>query len=149
MFKTGLVSVSFRGLSVDEIIRLAKDSGLSAIEWGSDVHAPKDDTNRLEYIRRQMDAAGLYTSSYGTYFRIGETPTEEIYGYITAAKILGTKILRLWCGRKNYEDMDESERKRILDEAKSVAQIAEREGVIFCIECHRNTFTSCSSLFTT
>ena len=40
MYQIGLVSVSFRGLSPEEIIRIAKDAGLSRIEWGSDVHAP-------------------------------------------------------------------------------------------------------------
>ena len=142
MVRTGVVSVSFRNLSVDEIIRITKESGLGAIEWGSDVHAPKGDAEKLEYIKMKMDEAGLYTSSYGTYFRIGETPIEELYGYISAAKILGTNVLRLWCGRKNYEDMDDNERKRILEEAAAVAKIAENERVILGIECHVNTFTS-------
>ena len=47
MYKTGLVSISFRSLSVDEIIDLVKDAGLEAIEWGRDVHAPCDDVENL------------------------------------------------------------------------------------------------------
>ena len=43
MFKTGIVSVTFRKKTIDEIIRLAKSSSLECIEVGSDVHAPKDD----------------------------------------------------------------------------------------------------------
>ena len=143
MFKTGLVSVSFRSLSVDKIISLARENRLSAIEWGSDVHAPMDDTERLNYIKAKMDRAGLYTSSYGTYFRIGETPTEKLHEYISAAKILGTNVLRLWCGRKNYEDTTEKERESMVFEAISAARIAEKEGVTVGIECHNNTFTSC------
>ena len=144
MFKTGLVSISFRNLSAEEIIRLTKESGLAAIEWGSDVHAQKDDIRELWRIREQMDNAGLYTSSYGTYFRVGENSPDELCDYLSAANILGTKILRLWCGRKNYEDMTEAERQWIIEESKRAADIAERAGVTFCMECHNNTFTSCS-----
>ena len=143
MFVTGLTSISFRNLSVDEIIRLTRESGLKAIEWGSDIHAPKDNAPLLKDIREKMERAGLYTSSYGTYFRIGESSLADLPDYICAASILGTKILRLWCGRKNYEDMDEAERKRIIEEAGLAASIAEQHGVVFCVECHKNTFTSC------
>ena len=142
MFKTGLASVSFRSLNAEEIIRLTKECGLSAIEWGSDIHAPKDNASLLVRIKELMDEAGLYTSSYGTYFRIGETPAQELYGYISAAKILGTKTLRIWCGRKNYENTGAAERGKIIEEAKDVARIAEDAGVVLGIECHNNTFTS-------
>ena len=143
MFKTGLASVSFRNLPVGEIIKLTVKSGLSAIEWGSDVHAPKDDAGKLKRIKEQMDAAGIYTSSYGTYFRIGETTTDELSEYVSAANALGTKILRLWCGRKNYGDMTEKEQKAIIEESKKAAMIAERAGVVLCMECHNNSFTNC------
>ena len=43
----GLVSVSFRKNSPEEILSAMKDSDLSVIEWGSDVHAPSDDIQNL------------------------------------------------------------------------------------------------------
>ena len=50
MFDTGLVSVSFRGLTVAEVAAAAAAAGLKNIEWGSDVHAPCDDLQRLDEI---------------------------------------------------------------------------------------------------
>ena len=40
MFDTGLVSITFRDKSVEEIIRAVSECGLHYIEWGSDVQAP-------------------------------------------------------------------------------------------------------------
>ena len=50
MFDTGLVSVSFRPLTPQQVAAAAVDAGLSYIEWGSDVHAPYDDPQKLAEI---------------------------------------------------------------------------------------------------
>jgi len=142
MFKTGVVSVSFRQLSVDEVISYTKAAGLKAIEWGSDVHAPYTDEERIAYIAKAQADAGLYCSSYGTYFKLGVNDTEELRGYIKAAKVLGTDILRLWCGSKNYSDMTDEERAFIVSESKKAAAIAEEAGVTLCMECHNKSFTN-------
>ena len=54
MAELGLVSISFRNLSVDEILAAVKQAGLSCVEWGSDVHAPCMDTEKLEYIAKHQ-----------------------------------------------------------------------------------------------
>ena len=51
MFRTGLVSVSFRDKTPPEIIKAAAGAGLSCIEWGSDVHAPFSDTVQAPFER--------------------------------------------------------------------------------------------------
>ena len=91
MYQIGLVSVSFRGLSPEEIIRIAKDAGLNRIEWGSDVHAPFDDAERLSTIAACQRSAGLRCSSYGTYFVLGRDDPAVLSGYIAAAKCLEPK----------------------------------------------------------
>ena len=142
-YQLGLVSISFRPLTVDEIMDLCEQNGLKYIEWGSDVHAPCDDAQRLAYLAAEQKRRGITCSSYGTYFRVGINPVEEIHGYIAAARILGTNIIRLWCGRKNYEDFTEEEKEKILSDAKAIAKIAEDEGVYICMECHNKTYTNC------
>ena len=142
MLKSGVCSVSFRELSAEDVIRITKEAGLSAIEWGSDVHAPADDTERLRSIAKMQKEAGLECSSYGTYFRLGTDSCDELPKYIEAAKILGTDVLRLWCGKKNFDDMSDEEKDFIISESKKAAAIAERGGVTLCMECHRNTFTN-------
>ena len=139
VFKPGLCSVSFRGNSPEEILRAMTDAGLRCIEWGSDVHAPYTDTDKLTHIASLQSEYGIVCSSYGTYFRIGETDTEELYGYIRAAEILGTKLL--WCGAKGSAAFDEAEKKQFFDTCRRVAQIAEECGVTVAMECHQWTYT--------
>ena len=106
-YQLGLVSVSFRQHSPKEILEVTRSAG---IEWGSDVHAPCRDIERLREIAALQKEYGIVCSSYGTYFRLGETPIEELETYIQAAKILGTDLLRLWCGVKSGKDMTKEER---------------------------------------
>ena len=140
-YNMGLVSISFRKHLPQEILEAAKAAGLSYIEWGSDVHAPCDDIERVKQIAELQKEYGIICSSYGTYFRLGETPIEELEKYIQAAKLLGTNILRLWCGRKSGKDMSASARETLLSDCRKVAKIAESSGVTLCMECHKNTFT--------
>lgn len=140
-YDSGLVSVSFRRHSPEEIVKAAKEAGLTCIEWGSDIHAPCLDTERLREIVALQERYGIRCSSYGTYFRLCETPLSELEAYIAAAKMLGTDVLRLWCGSKSGADMTEAERERLISECKAAAELAEKHGVILCTECHRGTFT--------
>ena len=139
--KLGLVSVSFRKHSFQQIIDTAAACKLECIEWGSDVHAQCSDIDRLHAIARAQKAAGLFCCSYGTYFKLGETPLDTLCQYIEAAKILGTDTLRLWCGTKSTDLYSQSETEQLIAECRQAARIAEQAGVMLCLECHRNTYT--------
>ena len=141
MFYAGLVSVSFRKLSPEEIVRVAVAAGLNYIEWGSDVHAPYTEQERLEEIRQLQEAYGVSCCSYGTYFRLGVTPIDELPGYIRAAKLLGTNILRLWAGNMSPCKYSEEEKQALIAQCRKAAILAENADVILCMECHRNTYT--------
>lgn len=141
MLKAGLVSISFRSKSPDEIISAAKSAGLDTIEWGSDGHAPFYDTERLRYIAEKQKAAGIKSCTYGTYFRIGVNYWGEIYAYIAAAKILGAGILRVWCGNKASMDYSEAEEQKLISDSRRIAAAAENEGVTVCLEFHPHTFS--------
>lgn len=140
-YHLGLVSISFRHHDPKTIIKAARASGISFIEWGSDIHAPCNDAEKLGGIAALQKEYGIVCSSYGTYFRLGETPTEELEAYIQAAKILGTDILRLWCGRKSGKDMTDAEKNSLFEACRRASDIAEDNGVVLCMECHRGTFT--------
>lgn len=140
-YNLGLVSISFRGLSPKEILHEMKKSGLTHIEWGSDVHAPNDNLENLEYLVSLGKEYGITCCSYGTYFNLGVDNTDELEKYIKAAKILGTDILRLWCGDKGSAEYSEWEREALILECKKAAKIAEKHNVKFCLECHNWTYT--------
>lgn len=137
----GLVSVSFRQHSPTEILGAVKNAGLSCIEWGSDIHAPCRDKETLKQIAEMQKKYGIECCSYGTYFRLGETPVDELSDYIEAAKILGTDILRLWCGNKSGDEYSEQQKKQLTEQCKQAAEIAYSEGVTLCMECHKRTYT--------
>lgn len=140
-YNLGLVSVSFRKHSPEEIVKAVKSAGLTCIEWGSDIHAPCRDTERLREIARLQEEYGITCSSYGTYFRLGVTPLSELADYIAAAKILGTSILRLWGGTKKGADMSPGELEDFTDTCRKAAAMAEEAGVILCLECHMLSVT--------
>ena len=139
MYKLGLVSVSFRNHTPEEILVAMKKCGLSCIEWGSDVHCPPEKAGEIAALQEKY---GITCCAYGTYFRLGVTLMEELQGYIDAAKTLGTNILRLWCSNKNSEDHTEEEKKQLFFLCKAAATIAEQNAVILCMECHNNTHTN-------
>ncbi len=137
----GLVSVSFRKNTPDEILKAVSDSALSFIEWGSDIHAPCRDREALLKIAKMQSEYGIKCSSYGTYFRLGQTPISELYDYIEAAQILGTDILRVWCGVRCGAEYNSDERAELIEQCRIAARMASDAGVTICTECHAGTFT--------
>lgn len=137
----GLVSISFRGHSPEELIGAVKAAGLDCIEWGSDIHAPCDDEDNLRRIAAMQKEAGITCCSYGTYYKLGKDAPEELLPYIRAAKLLGTDILRLWCGTKGSRDYSPEELELLYRDCRAAAKIAQEAGVILCMECHNNTVT--------
>lgn len=138
-FNFGLCSISFRQHTPEEILQAMKAAELSTIEWGSDVHCPPEKAQEIAKLQEQYD---IRCCSYGTYFRLDVTPIEELKAYITAAKVLGTNVLRLWCGNKNSEDYTEIEKRALFAACKTAAEIAETEDVTLCMECHNGTYTN-------
>lgn len=141
MLQTGLCSVSFRSLTPEQIIKAAVAANLTLIEWGSDVHAPCDDIERLQEIARLQAQYGIACSSYGTYFRIGKDTPETLDAYIQGARILGTDILRLWCGTKGSADYTPQEQEQLFTQCWLLADKAQAAGVTLCMECHGGTMT--------
>ncbi len=141
-YTLGLVSVSFREHTPKEILEAIKGTPLTCIEWGSDRHVPPEKADEIAALQAEY---GITCCSYGTYFRLGVTPLEELERYIAAAKTLGTDILRLWCGDKGSEKYTPDEKAVLFDQCRQAAQIAEEHGVTLCMECHNGTYTDQSS----
>lgn len=141
MHNTGVVSVSFRPLSPEEILQGMVKAGLKCIEWGSDVHAPCTDEARLNELVELMKKYDITCPSYGSYFRLGITPIEELPAYLKAAKKLGTNTVRIWAGRAPVEEQTPAFRQEVIQLARQAAKMAEEEGVILCTECHRGFIT--------
>ena len=138
-FISGLVSVSFRRLSVDEIIRITKLSGLSAIEWGGDIHSP---AGNLEIAHATGDAtrrAGLFIPEYGSYLTLGKSDAEYSRDVVRSARALGTNTVRIWAFDKNRQNTSPEEYSKVVDHARMLCD--ENSDFTFCLECHNRTLT--------
>lgn len=136
--KIGLCSVSFRKLSVDEIITLAKKANLDAIEWGADVHCPFTNLNLCKEIGEKTRANNLLTYSYGTYFRCKDV--NEFKKISEAAKALGASVIRVWAGEKWSNEFSKEEFTNMVNVLKECADIAKSNNQTICFEYHHHTF---------
>lgn len=139
MNKTGLVSVSFRQHSPEEIVKAVKEAGLHYIEWGSDVHVPESDLENAKLVSKITEDAGLEVSSYGTYYRLGQNM--DIVPYLEVAKILKTDVLRIWAGVGGSAEVSAENRAKMVEEAKYISQKASEYGLKIQFEYHRGTLT--------
>lgn len=139
MWISGLVSVSFRKETPETIIQAVKDTGLSAIEWGGDVHVPPTDLENAARIGRLTKEAGLSVAAYGSYFRLGTGG--DFAPVLAAAKALGAPVIRIWAGTADSADTPPETRAALVAEAQLVAAMAEKAGITVTLECHGGTLT--------
>ena len=139
--KTGLCSVSFRKLTVEEIIEAVKAAGLDGIEWGGDVHVPHGDVETAKYVAKLMEDAGLETLSYGTYYYPGDHAVEDFQGVIDCALALGTKIIRVWAGSKTLTEVTDEYRAKIIADTQAICDMAKPYGLTVAYEYHGWTLT--------
>ncbi|HMP76553.1 MAG TPA: TIM barrel protein [Kiritimatiellia bacterium] len=141
MIIPGLVSITFRKLSVDEVIELASSCGLRSIEWGADVHVKPDDPAAARGVGERTRAAGLTVSSYGSYYRAGERP-ESFDAILETARSLGAPRIRVWAGRKDAHLHTSEERCAVTDDLGRIAGLAAMAGIGIALEFHGGTLTS-------
>ena len=81
MKNAGLVSISFRKLTIEEIFKLCHENGLENIEWGSDVHCKPSDSEAIDKIvslsekygiedrRDESELANVWQTRVDTYYK--------------------------------------------------------------------------------
>jgi len=141
MLNTGLLSVTFRGLSAGRIVDLAVQAGLDSIEWGGDVHVPHGDVARACEVRSMTNDSGLFISAYGSYYRLAEKSSPPIEAVLDTAEALGTNIVRVWAGKRGSEDADAAYRQAVIDDAHRVVALADARSLTLSLEYHQNTLT--------
>jgi len=98
LFTAGLVSVTFRKLTPEHIVDLVAEAGLTGIEWGGDIHVPHGDLTAASRVRSFTEQAGLRTSAYGSYYRVGQNePDENSFDRVLeTAQALDAPTIRVW-----------------------------------------------------
>ena len=136
--KTGLVSVSFRGLSPEEIVGLTARCGLESIEWGGDIHVPCGNLRRAAQVGGFTRAHGLEVACYGSYCRLEGEPLEPV---VRTAKILGAPLIRVWAGNCGSAAASPERRASVAENARTLAGLAAAEGIDVAFEYHGGTLT--------
>ncbi len=144
-FQPGLVSVTFRKLSVIEVIALVAKAGVVGIEWGGDIHVPCGQIAVAKEVGRQTRDAGLTAAAYGSYYRMGVTGPEVFSQVIDTAVALGTKIVRVWAGGAGSAASDTATRDRVVADGRRISELAGAAGLTLACEWHGNTLTDATA----
>jgi sugar phosphate isomerase/epimerase len=142
MILPGLVSVTFRELTIEQVIDLAVKSGLKGIEWGGDIHVPPQDLFRAQQVGRLTREAGLQIVSYGSYYRVGCDNQKATFEDILATAVhLGAPLIRVWAGDKGTQEADESWWNQVSEDSRRIAELAKQENIRISYEYHGGTLT--------
>ena len=139
MYNIGFTTVTFRKKSRREICEIAIKNDIKYIEWGGDIHLPPNDINALRDVLSLQEEFGLTAVSYGTYYRLGEENYSLWESITDTANAIGAKIIRIWQGTKASTDVNESEFLSMVDETRTLADIASQKGLTVAFEFHNGT----------
>lgn len=140
---SGLVSITFRALTPEEIIDWVCRAGQQAIEWGGDIHVPHGDLERAQAVGDATRAAGLELAAYGSYYRLGHSEDEGLSftAVSKTASALGSSAIRVWTGKKTLAEVDAEYRERVTADARRIAALAADAGQDIVFEFHSHTLT--------
>lgn len=138
--KIGMASVTFRNKTVEQTVEICKRENVDYIEWGADVHIKTADDAKK--ARALCDEADIKISSYGSYYTVGSSSHEEWRRLCENARIMGADSIRVWLGRKDSEKTNAEEYKNILEDCKTICDIAKEFSLCVSPECHDNTYNN-------
>lgn len=144
MLTSGLVSVTFRKLSPKEIVALVAQGGLTAIEWGGDIHVPHGNTQAARDVKALTLDAGLRVAAYGSYYRVGQEKDANAFSFnavVETAAALGAPIIRVWAGNRGSAQADEAYWSLIEEESRRIAGLAAQANIRVAYEFHGGTLT--------
>lgn len=141
MLHSGLVSITFRQLSPQEIIKLVAQAGLDGIEWGGDIHVPHGNLVRAREVRRMTAEAGLRIAAYGSYYRVGHEDSGPFKAVLETALELKTPLIRVWAGIQGTAAADAAYFHRVVEDSRRIAELAAQAGIRIAYEFHADTLT--------
>ncbi len=141
MIHSGLVSVTFRKLKPEEIVRLVRQGGLEAIEWGGDVHVPHGNLQVAQQVARMTKDEGLRVAAYGSYYHVAEQHPYTFQDVVDTAAQLGAPTIRVWAGARGSAVADDAYRAQVVADTRRIAGLAMTAGMTLSFEFHSSTLT--------
>lgn len=137
--KSSLTSVTFRQKTPEQVVYLAKQAQLDAIEWGGDIHVPAGDKAAAEHALRLCRDNGIEISAYGSYFYAG------VHGnfreVLETAQRLQCPVIRVWAGRTGSLEITAQQRRIYTDALREAVDMARQVGCTVATEYHSHTLT--------
>lgn len=146
--KAGVCTIAMKDVPVAEAIEACARAGAQGIElWGRAPHLPApSDRAGFARVRRHLLDAGLELVALGSYLRPGPDPPasdeEEPHRVLAAAAELGCRLVRIWAGRKEYEESTPAEREAVYEGVRRMADDAQAAGCRLVLERHNSTLTN-------
>lgn len=137
MLIPGLVSVTFRRLSRADIVSLTTTAGLTAIEWGGDVHVPPTDEVAMTDALN-LTSGRLYTASYGSYYRCTGDAMLENAGTAVSMEVPN---IRVWAGQQASADATPAYRAEVVRHIRELCDYVKPHGMTVSTEFHGGTLT--------
>lgn len=149
MILSGLVSITFRQLSPEQLLDLMVQAGLKAIEWGGDVHVPHGDSAEAHRVGKMTTERGLTVSAYGSYYRVGHPESAVdadgkpaiFEAIVETAAALGAPKIRVWAGNQGTDKASPAYFEQVVQDSQRIAAIGQSAGIQIAYEYHGNTLT--------
>jgi len=149
MAKPGLCTITCKDKSIFQTIDIAKQIGAEGIEiWAKPPHIQYPlNKNELLKIKDYALLKKIEICALGSYFNAGcdvyINETKITFDQmIQGAELLGTNLIRIWAGEKNYEDYSEEEIDNIIENINHTAKTAQKSSITIVIERHSKTITN-------
>ena len=133
-----------RQLDPPAIAALCARTGLRAVEWGGDVHAPHGNEAAARAVAAITRDHGLSVAAYGSYYRVGvsEAAGLPFAAVLASAVALGAPVIRVWAGDRDPTDADAAYRAAVVADALRIADLASAAGIAIGFEYHGGTLTA-------
>jgi 3-dehydroshikimate dehydratase len=137
----GLCSVTMRHLGIEEVAKVAAETGLRSIEWGGDVHVPPGDATAAARARLATEAADLVSASYGAYLLAdSDAAPDTIARVLDTAVALGAPNVRVWA--PFGVEPGSPRAAEVTDALSAVASAAALRELTLGVEFHGGTLTA-------
>lgn len=144
--QVGFTTTTFRNIkNIEDIVRIASQTGVDCIEWGADIHIKYVETAKR--AKKLCDDAGIRSYAYGSYYRVGTGNKDEWRNICEIASAIGADIIRVWLGNADSEKTDDNTYKKMVEDAKSMCAVASEYKLTVCPECHDNTYNNNTDAF--
>ncbi len=139
MLIPGIVSATFKNLSIDDVIAITRRNKLKAIEWSENHHIELGNTMQASAVKEKCLDVGVSIASYGSYYRLGKGM--DFRKSLDNAIAIGSERIRIWAGDKPSSAVADDEYELLVKEAQQISAIAADNGIMVCLEWHKNTLT--------